>query len=288
MHGKAITRRSFLRKAIHATLGLGASACGGLLYTTVLEPQWISVERVTVHLRRLPREFDGFTVAQLSDFHVGPYINADHIESAVAAANALKPDVFALTGDYVTHSASYASPCAQALAKLRAPHGAVAVLGNHDHWTNAGTVLGALREHGIKVLANRSVSIEREGVRLWLAGVDDVWVKSADVERALNKVSKNETAILLAHEPDFADHVARYPVDLQLSGHSHGGQVRLPFLGAPVLPYLGVKYPIGLRRVGSLQVYTNRGIGVISPPVRFRCRPEVTLLTLRAETTSVT
>lgn len=272
-----------MRKAFYTAVGLGGTAVGGALYATEMEPAWLTVERVTVRLRRLPLEFDGFTIAQLSDFHVGPYVDAEYVRSAVTATNLLKPDLVVLTGDYVSRSGSHARKCADELAKLVAPQGIAAVLGNHDHWTNALQVRTALQEAGIKVLDNASMVIERSRARIWVAGVDDVWVKMADLDRALSKVPTGESVILLAHEPDFADEAARHPVDLQLSGHSHGGQVRLPFLGAPVLPYLGVKYPIGLRRVGAMQVYTNRGLGVISPPVRFCCRPEVTLLTLRLD-----
>jgi predicted MPP superfamily phosphohydrolase len=117
---------------------------------------------------------------------------------------------------------------------------------------------------------------------LTLVGLDDVWERKHDLRAALAGVPDDECKLLLVHEPDYADEAAHYPVDLQLSGHSHGGQINLPGYGRPVLPYLGQKYPAGLYQVGLMALYTNRGIGVISPPVRFNCPPEVTLLTLRA------
>jgi uncharacterized protein len=156
----------------------------------------------------------------------------------------------------------------------------LAILGNHDHWNNAAIVEGALQDRGIPVLRNRSVPLERGHHRIWIAGIDDALVEAADLDKALHNVPRSETTLLLAHEPDFADFAARFPVDLLLSGHSHGGQVRLPGIGALILPALARKYPIGLNRVGSLQVYTNRGLGVINPPVRFYCPPEVTFVTL--------
>src|SRR5262249_34591136 len=120
--------------------------------------------------------------------------------------------------------------------------------------------------------------------RLWLAGVDDVIEGKPDMDRTLRGIPGNEAVILLAHEPDFADQVVQYPVDLQLSGHSHGGQVRIPLIGAPYLPELGRKYPWGLRRIGRLTLYTNVGIGTIRVPFRWNCPPEITLITLRALT----
>jgi predicted MPP superfamily phosphohydrolase len=167
----------------------------------------------------------------------------------------------------------------EAFSRLQAPAGVFAILGNHDHWTDAEQVCEAAREAGVTVLRNQGMALQ-EGA-LWLAGVDDVWEEKHDLEAALGGAPDESAVILLAHEPDYADEVAADGrVALQLSGHSHGGQVRFPYFGATVLPYLGRKYPFGLRQVGSMWLYTNRGVGVVSPPVRFNCRPEITLLTL--------
>ncbi|HRI56635.1 MAG TPA: metallophosphoesterase, partial [Anaerolineae bacterium] len=136
-----------------------------------------------------------------------------------------------------------------------------------------------LAEAGVTLLLNQAVRLETDAP-LWLAGLDDVWERKHDMAAALAGAPDDECKLLLVHEPDYADEAARYPVDLQLSGHSHGGQINLPGYGRPVLPYLGRKYPAGLYQVGPLALYTNRGIGVIAPPVRFNCPPEVTLLTL--------
>lgn len=155
----------------------------------------------------------------------------------------------------------------------------LACLGNHDHWTDADAVAGALSDAGLTMLRNAAREVA-DG--LWVAAVDDVWEQQADLGKALEGAPAGAIIVLLAHEPDYADEVAADGrVSLQLSGHSHGGQVRLPFIGAPFLPYLGRKYPAGLYRVGGMWLYVNRGVGLISPAVRFNCRPEVTLLTLR-------
>lgn len=264
-----------------ASAGAAGAALGGSVYTTLIEPQWLSVERIDVPLARLPRELDGFTIAQLSDLHLGPYVGAEEIRSAVAATNDLHADAIVLTGDYVTREADLMDDCARELGALSATSGVYAVLGNHDYWSGPEHITRVLSDQSIAVLVNDALPVERNGARLWIAGVDDVWERRADLTATLRRVPDHETTVLLAHEPDFAEAARQQPIDLQLSGHSHGGQVRLPYWGAPILPYLGKQYPIGLQRAADLWVYTNRGIGVVSPPVRFNCRPEITLLTLR-------
>ncbi len=259
--------------------GAALIATGGT-YSALIEPHWLSIEKVAVPLRRLSPQFDGFTIAQISDIHRSAYIDNAAIQAAVEAVNHLTPDVVVLTGDYVTKDAALAQPCAQALGALQSRSGVYAILGNHDHWVDAGEVEHALQTESITVLRNAAVPIERTGSRLWIAGVDDVWEQRADLDRALRLVPADQATILLAHEPDYADLAAHYAIDLQLSGHSHGGQVQLPFFGSPILPYLGRKYPRGLYQLDSLLLYTNRGLGVVAPPVRFNCQPEVTLFTL--------
>jgi predicted MPP superfamily phosphohydrolase len=262
-----------------AGVELGAFALGGAY--TFVEPRWLAVERLTIRLPNWPPALHGLTIAQISDLHYGVFSNTGNTPRAVNAVLALEPDLIVVTGDYVLLSAHHAGPCAAKLARLRAPLGVFTILGNHDHWTDAAIVSRALMDAGLPLLRNEGRLIESNREAFWLAGVDDVWERHADLDKALAGAPKDVPRILLAHEPDYADYVAADGhVSLQLSGHSHGGQVRLPFLGAPVTPYLGIKYPHGLYRIGSLQLYTNRGIGVIAPPVRFNCRPEVTLITL--------
>ena len=279
-----VTRRQFLRWAL--SVGALGVCGGGGAYATQLEPYRLSIERVALRLARWPRELDGFTIAQLSDLHQSNFMSAERIRAVADAANQLQSDLIVLTGDYVYGLAERAAECARGLAGLRAPLGVFAILGNHDYWEDAAAVTRALRERDIHVLKNEAVPLARDGGRVWLAGLDDVWEHAHDIQQTLRIVPKDEATILLAHEPDFADEAARHPIDLQLSGHSHGGQVRLPGLGALLTPYLGRKYPMGLYRVGALTVYTNRGIGMIRPAIRFNCPPEVTLFTLRSSSSS--
>jgi len=285
MQPRGLKRRDFLSRFV---IGASAVAAVSGIDGFLVEPKNLVAERVAVHLKRLPEEFDGFRIAQISDLHFGPYMGRAGVEKAVRLADTFRPDLVALTGDFVSHpfrkpngpaGARHAEPCADVLATIKAPQ-TLAILGNHDHWNDADIVHDVLKERGINVLCNQAIPVERGKSRIWVSGVDDVFVGAADLPLALRNVPSSEATILLAHEPDFADYAARFPVDLQLSGHSHGGQVRVPGLGALILPPLAEKYPVGLNRVGSLQVYTNRGIGMINPPVRLNCPPEVTFLTL--------
>jgi len=255
----------------------------------LVEPHRPVVERVEVVLRRLPKELDGLSIAQLSDLHYESPASAGAIRTAVQIVNGLAPDVVVLTGDYVTlypfqsrlRVAEDSKPCAQVLRDLHAPMGVFGVLGNHDYRSDPDLITRSLEAHGVTILRNFNIRIEKSGVRLWIAGVDDVLEGGARLDKALRGIPRDGVTVLLAHEPDYADSVASYAVDLQLSGHSHGGQVYLPLVGSPVLPRLARKYPRGLRNVGGLKLYTNRGLGTVVLPVRFNCPPEVTLLTLR-------
>jgi len=281
-----LTRRKFFRRVV---IGGSVVAVAGTIDGFFIEPKDVVAERVDITVARLPEEFHNFRIAQISDIHFGPYMSKAGVERAMRLAETFNPDLVIQTGDFTSHpfrkpngveGARFAEPCADALVTLRnVPQ--IAILGNHDHWNNANIVEGALKERGIEVLRNRSIPIERAKSRIWISGVDDVFVGAADLAQTLKSVPLTETTVLLAHEPDYADYAARFPIDVQFSGHSHGGQVRLPGLGAVILPAMAHKYPVGLNRVGRLQVYTNRGLGVINPPVRFHCPPEVTFVTLK-------
>jgi hypothetical protein len=278
-----INRRKFLSLA--AGGGAVALAADGVL----IEPNRLQVVRKEIPLRRWPASMDGFTIALLSDFHYDPYFSIHPIRAAVNIVNDLHPDLVVLTGDFVSSpwtgdpekGAALAEPCGQVLSKLQAPFGLWAVMGNHDAFTDPDHVTSALRNVGIKVLANQSTPMEKNGGRFWLGGVDDVLGRTADLDATLHGIPASEATVLLVHEPDYADRVARHPVDLQLSGHTHAGQIRIPFLPPMYLPELARKYVWGLYKVGELALYTNAGIGTVDIPVRFNCPPEITLIKIR-------
>ncbi len=275
--------------------GLGLScgvAAAGFTYASVRETTRIVTENVEFRLRRLGPEFDGLRVVQISDLHFRPYTGEREIAATVRAVNNAQPDVVVITGDFVTstwifhlgrRSADGIEDCAQILEGLHAPLGVYAILGNHDWGTDPDRIAEALRGAGITVLRNEAIPIERGKSRLWIAGTDCAFVKQADMERTLSPIRDNDAVLLLAHEPDFADYAARYPVDLQLSGHSHGGQIVPPLVGPPHLPRLGKKYVRGKYKVGNMNLYTNRGVGVVGIPLRYQAAPEVTLLRLYVE-----
>jgi predicted MPP superfamily phosphohydrolase len=290
----SFTRRKFFK------LGAALAASGALVTAAdaaLFEPDYPKLVEIEIPLARLSPAFDGFRIAQLSDFHYTEHFSAIPIRKAVAMVNALKVDVIVLTGDFVTvplnanHRTAKAGadaidPCAHVLSPLRARLGTFACMGNHDTGSDPRRVSRTLEQNGIPVLINRAVAFEQNNSRLWLAGIGDAMEGRDDLPAAIQGIPSGEPVILLAHEPDLALQIAKSPVDLQLSGHSHGGQVRLPWIGALVLPELAEIYPWGLNRVGNLMLYTNVGIGTIRVPVRFNCPAEVTLITLRSVPTT--
>jgi uncharacterized protein len=284
-----LTRRKFLAAA-------GAATIGALVLTEeclIREPNHPQLVQVEMQLPRLPAAFDGFRIAQLSDFHYDEFFCIHPIRRAIEIVNQIHPDLVVLTGDFVTVSmlvdylhngeeaALDAEPCAKLLSQLQSRLGSLACLGNHDVESDPAMVARGLEGHGIPVLRNASRSIEQGGKRIWICGLDS-WSGRPNIELALRGIPENEPVIVLMHEPDYVRVVKKYPVDLQLSGHSHGGQVWLPGIGAPWLPGGARKYPRGRYTVGSLPLYTNIGLGTIRAPVRIGCTPEVTLVTLRA------
>lgn len=286
-----LTRRKFLRVSATAAAA-GALAVGA--DAAVWEPNHPKLVELDIPLERLPEAWDGFRIVQLSDIHYDDHFCVIPLRRAVDIVNKLKPDLLVLTGDFVTappfarrsrqkknKAAAEIEPCAAILRRMRAANGTMAVLGNHDALAYSERVTGTLQSRGIDVLNNRALPLEKDGKRLWIAGVEDVLEGSPDLDSTLRVIPADEPVVLLAHEPDFADHAARYRVDLQLSGHSHGGQVLIPLVGAPWLPPLGRKYPAGLRRIGKMALYTNIGLGTIRVPVRWNCPPEITSITLR-------
>lgn len=260
----------------------GATALVGVAYSTVIEPRWIEVTPVSLALPGLAPEFCGFRTVHLSDIHMRDWMNAARLDDVVRLANKQFPDLIAITGDFITRRAtSHMRDLVCGLSHLEARDGVVAVLGNHDHWSGAQAVRDVLAASGIRELANDFSTIRRGNSKLHIAGVDDIIVGRDRLDLLLARLPAEGVAVLLAHEPDFADESAptgRF--SLQLSGHTHGGQVAAPLLGPLLLPPLGHRYPNGYYQVGGMIQYTNRGVGVVSPFVRINCRPEITVFDL--------
>lgn len=274
-----MSRRTFLRFA-----GCACVAGVGMQYASLVAPSRIVTNSTAVVIPGLPRSLEGLRVGVMSDFHVGDYVSPEFVAGAVAIMNSLRPDMVLLPGDFFQDTPEQAEACADALSDLIANLGVFACPGNHDHHLDLRKTSVPLGRAGVDLLVNESRSIAYGAASLRLVGLDSVTEGLADHYRALRSVPEDEMAFVLVHEPDHADFLAQssgHHLPLQISGHSHGGQVRLPFLGAPILPSLAHHYPRGLRRVEGThrQIFTSTGVGV-SVPVRVNCPPEVALLTL--------
>ena len=252
------------------------------LYVHFIEPTWYEIKQVRLTLPNLSRNFDHYRIVQISDIHADFWMTRKRLAHIVDLVNRQNPDLVVLTGDFITGSARRYAPTLKTLARLNSTDGAVAVLGNHDVSSNPGRIRRTLERSGIAVLENQALSLQRKDAVLAIGGVGDVWYNQADLDQVLQQLPESGAAILLAHEPDFADiSAATGRFDLQLSGHSHGGQVYFPFMKR-VLPNLAHRYPIGQYQVDSMIQYTNRGVGMSPFHLRFNCRPEITIFTLSA------
>lgn len=282
-----MSRRSFLKAGAITLTGLTASGVGGYVYSGVIEPNTIEVTQLTVPLKGLSPEFDGYRLVHLSDIHMGTWMNRERLTNVINLVNEQDADLIALTGDYITHDEipRYHDPLVDNLVNLRAQDGVVSTLGNHDHWTNAGLIREILQASNIQELENDSLILERGNAKFAISGVDDVWEEKADIDKVIDGLPDEAPAILLVHEPDYADiSGATGRFGLQLAGHTHGGQIRLPVIGALRLPYLGTKYDMGKYQVGDMIHYTNRGVGMIPPQYRLGCLPEITVVTFTPAT----
>lgn len=275
---RPISRRAFLRAFSRLlTVPLAAAVAAG--YPTLVEPVWLDATRVRVPLANKPRAWPGVRIGFFTDVHLGPYSHRWFVEHAVDKLMAWRPDVIVFGGDMVTRADPIRPEELKPFARLHAPLGVWGVLGNHDHWSDPDRVQRAIERHTpIRILRNEAHPVAWRGVEIWIVGVDDAWVGADDPERAFSGVPPDAPRLVIMHEPDAADWLPLTPSTLQLSGHSHGGQVRLPLVGPVVLPYLGRKYEMGLYRVRQGWLYTGRGLGVIFPPIRLNCRPEITLV----------
>ena len=284
------TRRHFLQ-GIAALAGAGALGFG---YSRYVEPRWVDIEQVAIPVAGLPAALEGRRFAQISDIHLGGYFTSAQLLAAVELVNGLGVEWLLLTGDYATPRGrrpadldAAAAGLVEPLRKAQMPvYGAI---GNHDLWEDVDVIMRYLAEAGVTLLRNSGAEL---AAGLWVGAVDDVWSGRPDLTAALRDAPQNAVNLLLAHEPDYFETVLarEAPVVAQLSGHSHGGQVRIPTLTpragglysyAPVLPNYSFLYPIGLQRAGTRLVYTNRGLGSWPLPYRINCRPEITVYELQ-------
>ncbi len=268
--------------ALVATAGLGLG-----VWAFWLEPASLSSRTVEIQPTRWPASLDGLRVVALADLHVGsPHHGLATLHRIVDEVNAARPDVVVLLGDYVIQGVlggRFVPPeeVAAALGGIRAPLGVFGVLGNHDWWLDAPRVAAALETVGIAVLDDRATAVIRDSASFWIAGVSDLWEGRHDIATALEHVPADAPVIVITHNPDiFPDVPAR--VNLTVAGHTHGGQVRLPLIGRPIVPSrYGQRYAAGLVVENGRPLFVTTGTGTSILPVRFRVPPELVTLRLR-------
>jgi hypothetical protein len=276
---KRAPRKRFLRRGGLITLSLSGSESAHPPRPFAPDPE---ITATDIWLRRLSAAHDGLRIAHLTDLHHSLFTPLEEIQRAVHLANRLRPDLVALTGDYVTLSADYIWPLAEALGELRARLGVFAVLGNHDFQVDPDEVTRALRAQRIRVLRNARHALRFHSATLWIAGVDDLWWQADDLGAALHSIPARDPKILLCHNPLGIRAASEHNVDLVLSGHTHGGQVRLPVIGRFYgRSKLGERFVEGWNRLNGTQIYISRGIGKVLVPLRFGCPPEIACLRLR-------
>ena len=268
------------RTALGVGLAVAAAGAAGAFWK---RPRVLAHD---VPIEGLPEAFDGFRVAQISDLHCGPFADGARVAAWVQSVNELRPDLIAVTGDLIASGSRFVPVVAAALSRLRAPHGVFASMGNHDYFTEDGEALvAALERAGLTVLRNRGVDVRRGGAVLHVAGVDDTWTRRHDLTRALAGRPAGAPALLLAHDPALFPEIAARGVELTLSGHTHGGQVAIPYLSRRLnLARVMTRFTNGFYRSGDAALYVNRGLGTTGPPIRIGVRPEITVLTLRCAT----
>jgi len=282
---KLITRRTFFKRSLQFWLSGLFLTSFFYTYSRYIEPKRVRVNKIVFSSTKIPSPFHGITLLQFSDTHLGYDYTLKQLEKLVADINRLKPDVILFTGDLIDDPKTfrYSYKIAPILKRLHAPLGKFAIYGNHDHG-GFGTerYKAIMDEAGFRLLINEHASIERQGESIHLFGIDDVMFKRHELKRTLARLSNRNFNVLLAHEPDIADDVEPFLVDVQLSGHSHGGQIQLPFIGPLITPPLAKKYVDGLYHIGRsrMTLYVNRGIGTTREPYRFLCSPELTVITL--------
>jgi hypothetical protein len=271
------TRRQFLKSG-------GFWAAGGIIggYPVFIERRLLQVNRYRIPVPHLPKSFEGFTIVHLTDLHYGPLVSDGYIRGVIERANAIRRDLTVCTGDYIQDEPIQMDGVFPLLGRLTARHGVFSTLGNHDSWVGLEKADGWLSRIG-QNLRHRAVAIERHGERIWIGGAGDLNEDMVGIDTAFAGVPPEACKIVLAHTPDTADVRFDTRIDLMISGHTHGGQVVVPFYGPPILPVTNKRYGSGFIRTDRMALFISRGIGWGILPIRLNCPPEIAVLTLTRE-----
>jgi predicted MPP superfamily phosphohydrolase len=286
---KKQTRRTFLKRIMGSFLTVLGLSSGGYFYANRIEPSLLELNELEMNHPLIPKSFDGLKIIQFSDTHLGFQYNLSQFQQLVDKINDLGPDIILFTGDLMDEPNKYTkiNELVLLLDRLHAPLGKYCIYGNHDHGGYGSEIYRNIMEStNFNVLLNQSVAIKlTDGSSIYLIGIDDAMLGNPDLPLALKNVPNNHFNLLLSHAPDLAEAASQYPIHWQLSGHSHGGQVKLPIFGALIIPPFAQMYPEGLYSIEGkypLTLYVNRGIGTTRLPFRFMAKPELTIITLKS------
>jgi uncharacterized protein len=276
----SVSRRRFLQTA--SLFSLSSIPPHSYAYPLVASEE-IEISNHTIRIKNLPKAFDGLKLVHLTDIHHSKFVSFNDVFRMVELSNLQNPDVVLLTGDYITWSKKFIPPVAEALRGLKSRLGVYAVLGNHDVRVDADQVTQALEKVQIKVLRNASARIDLKGDSLWIGGVDEYMYGQSDIRKAMTNVPRSQPRILLAHNPEIIDEAARHQVDFVLAGHTHGGQIKIPYMRSlNIVTQPGREILEGFVRNGRTQMYISRGLGKVVVPVRILCPPEIPVFYLHA------
>lgn len=282
---KKISRRTFLKRIGKGTVATFITGMVGHFYLKYLEPKWIEITHQKISHSLIPSSFNNFKIVQFSDTHLGFHMDFEQFEAIIERITREHADCIIFSGDLIDNLLTFFEyeRVIILLSKLQAPYGKFAVYGNHDHggW---GTEKYAeiMTASGFQLLHNDSVFIEKEEkARIILAGIDEPILGTPDILQTIKNKPSDHFTILISHAPDLADEVKHFPIHFQMSGHTHGGQVQMPFVGPLITPPMGKKYTEGLYEISpNFSLYVNRGLGTTRLPYRFLSRPEITIYTL--------
>lgn len=249
-----------------------------------LESRWIKTTKISISSNEIPSAFDGKRIVFITDIHHGPYFSLKRVNKLVKRINDLSPDIILMGGDYVHREKKYIKPLFNEFRELVSKYGIYGVLGNHDHWESQKLTLEMMSQNDIKICDNRSYWLNIGTDSIKIGGVGDLWEDKQELSSTTNDLKSSDFSILISHSPDYIENIKGNLIDLVLSGHTHGGQVTLFGLWAPILPSkYGQKYRYGLKQFEESQAYISSGVGTVTPPLRFFCRPEIVEITLIKE-----
>lgn len=282
-----ITRRKFLKGLAGAFVSLFGMTSGGYVYAHQIEPSLLDIKEIEIHHPLIPKSFNDLKIIQFSDTHLGFQYSLNQLDKLVGKINSLQPDVVLFTGDLMDNPNRYKefNNISPILKKLKAPQGKFCIYGNHDHGGYGSTLYrNIMRSSDFTLLLNEARPIKhKDGSQIYFIGIDDATLGMPDLYQAMKNTPNNVFKILLSHAPDLADAASNYDIHWQLSGHSHGGQVKIPFIGPLYTPPFARKYTEGYYLIKEkLNLYVNRGLGTTRLPFRLMATPELTIFTLKS------